>query len=67
MCYASSMNANETLLAVDDFQLLHRTLAANARADALRRAELSARAIIRKWDKAATLAALRPLRPLRRR
>ena len=38
MCYASLMNANETLLSVDDFQLLHRTLAANARADALRRA-----------------------------
>ena len=52
------MNANETLLAADDFQLLHRQLAASARTQALARANATARATVRKMDKAATLAAL---------
>jgi hypothetical protein len=56
------MNANDVCLAIDDFQLLHRELAADARADSLRRADRAAIAMVRKWDKAATLAALRPLR-----
>jgi hypothetical protein len=56
------MNANQTLLAVDDFQLLHREPAMSARTEALRRADRAATAMVRKWDKAATLAALRPLR-----
>jgi hypothetical protein len=56
------MNANQTLLAVDEFQLFHRELEMSARAEALRRADRAAVAMVRKWDKAATLAALRPLR-----
>jgi len=53
------VNANETLLAVDDFQLLHRTLAASARADALAAADRAARALVRAWDKRATERLLR--------
>jgi hypothetical protein len=56
------MDANDVCLAIDDFQLLHRTLAADARAASLRRADRAAMAMVRRWDKASTLAALRPLR-----
>jgi hypothetical protein len=56
------MNANQTLLAVDQFQLVQLELAANALAASLRRADRAAMAMVRRWDKAATLAALRPLR-----
>lgn len=56
------MNANQTLLAVDQFQLMQLELAADARAASLRRADRAAMAMVRRWDKASTLAALRPLR-----
>jgi hypothetical protein len=56
------MNANTALLAADDFHLLQMEMAADARAASLRAADRAAMAMVRKWDKAATLAALRPLR-----
>jgi hypothetical protein len=52
------MNANETLLAADDFQLLHRELALSARTQALRRADAKAAGMVRRMDKAATLRVL---------
>jgi hypothetical protein len=52
------MNANETLLAADEFQLLHRQLAASARTQALRRANAKAAGMVRRMDKAATLRVL---------
>ena len=52
------MNANETLLAADDFQLLHRELALSARTQALRRASAKAAGMVRRIDKAATLRVL---------
>jgi hypothetical protein len=62
MCYASAMNANETLLAADEFQLLHRELALSARTQALRRANAKAAGMVRRIDKAVTLAVLNRLR-----
>jgi hypothetical protein len=62
MCYASAMNANEKLLASDELQLLHRQLAASARTQSLRRANAKAAGMVRRMDKAATLAVLNRLR-----
>lgn len=56
------MNANAELLAADEIHLLQMEMAANARAASLRRADRAAMAMVRRWDKVATLAALRPLR-----
>ena len=56
------MNANETLLAADEFQLLHRELALSARTQALRRANAKAAGMVRRIDKAVTLAVLNRLR-----
>ena len=53
------MNANETLLAADDFQLHQRELAVSARARALAEAERAMRANVRALDKAATERLLR--------
>jgi hypothetical protein len=44
------MNANETLLAADEFQLLHRELALSARTQALRRANAKAAGMVRRME-----------------
>jgi hypothetical protein len=62
MCYASAMNSNTVHLAADEFQLLHRELALSARTQALRRANAKAAGMVRRMDKAATLAVLNRLR-----
>jgi hypothetical protein len=56
------MNANETLLAADEFQLLHREMAVSARTQSLARANAKAAGMVRRIDKAVTLAVLNRLR-----
>jgi len=62
MCYASAMNSNIVHLAADEFQLEQIKLAASARTQALRRANAKAAGMVRRMDKAATLAVLNRLR-----
>jgi hypothetical protein len=59
---SATVNHSEILACADDFQLLHRELALSARTQALRRANAKAAGMVRKMDKAATLAVLNRLR-----
>jgi hypothetical protein len=56
------MNSNIVHLAADDFQLEQIKLAVSARTQALRRANAKAAGMVRRMDKAATLAVLNRLR-----